>query len=103
MQSRFKSLLGLCLKARKLAVGHDAVKTSVKQRKSELIILTSDASERLFDEMSTLTGGKNILRLNLTMEDISAAIGKRSGVLSINDEGFARVISDETTKEGFII
>jgi ribosomal protein L7Ae-like RNA K-turn-binding protein len=79
------------------------VKTSVKQRKSELIILTSDASERLFDEMSTLTDGKNILRLNLTMEDISAAIGKRSGVLSINDEGFARVISDETTKEGFII
>lgn len=100
--SRVKSFLGLCRKAGKLQSGHDAVKVSIKQGKARLIILSCDASERLQREMERLAGDINIIRIKLTMDDIASATGKRAGVISINDEGFALKLSDETTKEGLL-
>ena len=49
------NFLGICRKAGKLACGHDAVKETIVKSKSQLIIMSSDASERLEREMRFLT------------------------------------------------
>ena len=85
--------LGICRKANKLLCGHDVVKESIIKSTAELVILSSDASERLEREMkhACTYNGKNIpaVRVDCTMEDFAAGIGKKSAVFSVTDTGFA--------------
>jgi ribosomal protein L7Ae-like RNA K-turn-binding protein len=85
--------LGICRKANKLLCGHDVCKESIIKSTSELIMLSSDASERLEKEMrhACTYNGKNIpvIRTMCTMEDFAAGIGKKSAVFSVTDAGFA--------------
>ena len=88
--------LGICRKAGKLLCGHDVVKESIISSDAQLVILSSDASERLGREMEHACSynGKNIpvLRTVCTMDDFYRAIGKKSAVLSVTDSGFATTI-----------
>ena len=43
------SLLGLCRKAGKLSLGHDACKASLNAGAASLCVICTDASERLKD------------------------------------------------------
>lgn len=94
------NLLGLCRKAGKLSVGHDSCKASVNSGKSKLIILSSDASERLFTEFEHMAALKHIpiFRIENTMEQINFAIGCKAGVIAINDKGFASTLLNKITQ-----
>ncbi|MBR4287023.1 MAG: ribosomal L7Ae/L30e/S12e/Gadd45 family protein [Clostridia bacterium] len=85
--------LGICRKAGKLLCGHDVVKESIISSQAQLIMLSSDAAERLEREMrhACTYNGKNIpvLRTAFTMDDFGAAIGKKAAVFSVTDTGFA--------------
>ncbi len=85
--------LGICRKAGKLLCGHDVVKESIISSDAQLVILSSDASERLEREMrhACTYNGKNIpvLRTDFKMEDFYANVGRKSAVFSITDTGFA--------------
>ena len=85
--------LGICRKANKLLCGHDVVKESIIKSKAELVMLSSDASERLEREMrhACTYNGKNIpvIRTTCTMGDFATGIGKKSAVFSVLDAGFA--------------
>lgn len=93
MNNKALSLLGLCKKAGKLSMGHDASIASIVTNKAKLCMLCEDISERQKDEMTHAAGyeGRNLplLHLTFTMDDIQAATGWRAGILTINDEGFA--------------
>ncbi len=93
MNNNLNGLLGLCRKAGKLAIGHDAVITSIKQRKSFLALTCCDASNRLKKEIADECGfnGRNIKYVDapFTMSELGFAIGKKAGVISIDEEGFA--------------
>ena len=92
-RDKFTHALGLCARAGRLAAGHDAVKDSVRKRRAKLIVFTSEASERLKGELSGLAGEAVIvLSVDLTNEDIKAAAGKRAAVLSVNDNGLAKLV-----------
>ncbi len=88
--------LGICRKAGKLLCGHDVVKESVTTGKAELVFLSSDASERLVNEMIKLCSsqGRNIpvLRTVCTMDDFYKALGRKSAVFSVTDTGFSTTI-----------
>ena len=88
--------LGICRKAGKLLCGHDVVKESIISSKAQLVLLSSDASERLEREMNHACtyNGKNIpvFRTACSMEDFYSAIGKKSAVFSVTDTGFATTI-----------
>lgn len=88
---RITGLLGICRRAGRLLIGHDAVKESIVKEKAVLVIIASDASERLCREMGRLTDGKNIkvLSVPLSSDDFYSGIGKKASVFSITDEGFA--------------
>ncbi len=93
MNNNLNGLLGLCRKAGKIAIGHDAVITSIKQGKSFLVLTCCDASVRLKKEMADecTFKGRNIKYINapFTMSELGLAISKKAGVISIDEEGFA--------------
>lgn len=93
INNNLNGFLGLCRKANKMAIGHDAAVTSIKQRKSYLALTCCDASERLKKEIADECSfnGRNIKYVDapFTMSELALAIGKKAGVISIDEEGFA--------------
>lgn len=94
ISDNLKGFLGLCRKAGKMSLGHDAVITSIKKRKAKLVITCCDASERLKNEMRDECSfdGRNIKYIDTSfpMKELSLCISSRAGVISIDDEGFAK-------------
>lgn len=101
MTDKFYNSLGLCRRAKKLTIGHDEVKASVRSGKAEIVILTSDASERLENEMHNLTSCIQIIRTDASMEDMQMRIGKRSAVFAVTDSGLKDLVLS-TIKEDSI-
>ncbi|HOU10418.1 MAG TPA: ribosomal L7Ae/L30e/S12e/Gadd45 family protein [Clostridiales bacterium] len=94
MNDGLLSLLGLCRKAGKLALGHDACKSMAVGRKAKLILICQDVSQRQKEEMaSTAAREGNIpLLLDRSMQQVSAALGKSAGIIAVSDAGFAAQI-----------
>ena len=100
MSDAFLNLLGLARRASKLSTGHDAALAAFLRRRARLILLTSDASERLVREF--VRAGEEriaILKLRYTMDEIYHAAGVRAAVLTIDDEGFARKLQELNNRE----
>lgn len=94
MGNNIMGFLGLCRKAGFLLYGHDTVKESIVKNKAFLVILSSDSSQRLKDEITSLAcaDGRNVKVINssFTMNDFAVCTGKKSGVFSVTDNGFAK-------------
>ncbi|MBE6783659.1 MAG: hypothetical protein E7536_06570 [Ruminococcaceae bacterium] len=90
--SRFFNLLGLARRAGKISWGHDTALFAIKSGKAKLCILASDVSERLKNEFSRecTYNGRNIqiIELEKTMEDMNLVIGVKTGVMTVDDDGF---------------
>lgn len=86
------SLMGLCRRAGKLSVGHDAVFDAVRKGRARAVILTSDASPRHGKELEAASFAGRIVKAGFTMDQAGLAVGKRSCVFSVDDEGFATAI-----------
>ncbi len=92
MTDKFFNALGISRRAKKLCIGHDEVKTSVKSGKAVLVLLTSDASGRLEREIKNLDKDIPVMRTDAAMQEMGYHIGKKSGIFSVTDEGLARLI-----------
>ena len=96
MDNKIFNLLGLARRAGKIAWGHDTALFAIKSKKAHLCIVASDVSDRLKREFSRecTYDGRNIkiIELDKTMEDMRFVIGVKTGVFTINDEGFAKKI-----------
>ena len=86
------SLMGLCRRAGKLGVGHDAVFDAVRKGRARTVILTCDASARHERELEAASFPGRIVRAGFTMEQAGLATGKRSCIFSVEDAGFATAI-----------
>ncbi len=86
------NLLGLARRAGKLSLGFDSAEESVIKKKSRLIITAVDISERTLSAFykKAESNNINIIASNIPMADLGAAVGKLVGVVSVNDEGFAK-------------
>ncbi|HHU84452.1 MAG TPA: 50S ribosomal protein L7 [Clostridiales bacterium] len=93
------NMLGLCRRAGKLSPGHDAVKMSIRSGRAKLILITSDASDRLKKEISNLAGDIKIIFLQENIEELSLFIGRKAAVLSVDDENFAKGIISRLNQE----
>lgn len=84
--------IGICRKAGKLLIGHDAVKESVVKNKAVLVFFASDASKRLESEVQNLVSGKsiNLISTPFSSDDFYTGLGKKASVFSVTDEGFAK-------------
>jgi len=91
-------MIGLCRKAKRLSAGHDACMSAIIKESAKLCLLLSDASERLkreFEKAATYNGRQlEVIRLAMSMDELKRILGFRAGVLTINDEGFAKKIRE---------
>ena len=96
MNQNFCNNLGLCRKAGFISWGHDAAFEAIKHNKAKLILLTSDASQRLKNEFekTSIYDGRNIeiIILPINMDELQNIIGVRAGVITVNDEGFTKLL-----------
>lgn len=86
------SLMGIAMKAGKIKFGYDTVTDSVLKKQAKLIILAFDLSPRSVRKIETAAknNGVKILDINIGMNEIYSAIGKKTGIVCINDKGFAK-------------
>lgn len=86
--------LSVCRRAGMLTCGTDEVKSSCRRKEARLVLMTSDFSERSKRDISDLCErlGINAVTISQSMDDIGYAVGKRFGVMSVSDKGFAEAI-----------
>lgn len=88
-----KGLLGLCRRSGKMSLGHDAVVTAIKKRKTYLVFTCSDASERLKKEIKDECSfdGRNIKYIDAPFgtDELAFCISSKAKVISIDDQNFA--------------
>ena len=95
MNSKILTLLGFCSKAGKMSYGMDASVESIKKGKASLIIAASDVSPKSLKE-TTFNAEKEKVKVTVLgdtdMQTLSHAIGRKCGILSVNDKGFAEAV-----------
>ncbi len=92
MKNKLLTLLGFATKAGKLSFGFEAALGAIKQKKAKLIIIAEDISEKSRKEILFFAEKGNIKSICLKGIDIKAlsdAIGRKCGILSVNDKNFA--------------
>ncbi len=100
MQKQELSMLSLARKAGKLVLGFDKVADGVKDGSVKGLFYSADLSEKSKKELCFI-GEKNQIQpieLQVTMEEIFHVCGKRSGVIALTDEGFAKKIASVSVK-----
>ncbi len=95
MNSKILTLLGFASKAGKLQYGMAKASESVKVSKSKLLICACDVSDKSKKEVEFISHNKNleyIILEEVTIEELSAAVGRKCGIISVCDNGFAEAI-----------
>ena len=101
MTNKILTLLGFASKAGKLSYGMDASVESIKKSKSKLIITACDISVKSLKEINFHAQKNNVRVVTLedcNIETLSHAVGKKCGMLSVNDIGFRDGIVGEINK-----
>lgn len=90
-KERLLSFLGIARRAQKLSMGADAAQEAMQKGKTKLLLLASDLSEH--SERSARAAAQAastpVLPAGVTMDEIAFSVGKRTGILAVNDSGFA--------------
>ena len=92
MNKNLLSLLGIARRAGRLTLGFDPSVSSINGGEVFLLILAGDLSERTMRNITALSKEKRVRTIvleDISMDQIGAAIGKRTGIVAVNDEGFA--------------
>ncbi len=106
MNDRILSLLGLCRRAGKLVTGADPTIDSINKGKSKIVIFADDFSKNSIKPVLSAAHSSNIkaLCINRSKDEISLALGKLCGVVSVEDKGFAekllQLIENENEQGG---
>ena len=87
MNDKFLSMLGLCRKAGKLIIGHDACLSSIMTDRAKICMVCSDASERLKNEFQKAAcyDGRElpVAYIGYSMDDVRGIIGFRSAFVKL--------------------
>lgn len=91
MDDRLLSFLGLCRRARKMTIGAQCAIESAENKKSQLIIYARDFSRKSLKPVleAAEKNGVAVLMIDRGKDELSLALGKLCGVLSVEDKGFA--------------
>lgn len=93
-QNKLLSLLGIARKAGRLSLGNDPALEAMRCGQAQLILVAKDLSKRTLKGICYAAEEEmiDVLTMMETMDDISVAVGKRSGIIAVNDAGFAKKI-----------
>ena len=103
MNSKQLGLVSICRKAGKVAIGFDPAAEALAAGKAALVLVTPDLAPKTRSgrESRSNKGGKatEMIELPLTMDDLSAVLGKRAGILAVLDNGLADALRRQTNRE----
>ena len=96
MNNSFFNLLSLSMRAGKLRYGLETVRSAIIKNQVFLLLTTKDLSYKTIKEVSYLADRFSLphLKLDADMDQIDFAIGKRSGVLAVTEEGFSKKLAE---------
>lgn len=97
MDNKILSLLGFASKAGKLGFGMSKTNECLKKGITQLIVCANDLSEKSKKEILYFAHNKNVtvsILKDVCIEKLSMSVGKKCGVVSVNDKGFAEAISN---------
>ena len=102
MMNRALSNMGLARRAGKLNWGYDTAVEAMKNGDVCLALTAADLSEKTKKNarFEAERAGVPYMETGFTMEEISAAIGKKTGVIAICDGGFAKKLQQELGAAG---
>lgn len=92
LRNKLLALLGFAAKSGNLSYGMAKARESLAKRKAKLAVSAADVSEKSRKEIGFFCEKHRVKLLVLEGVDISAvsdAVGRRCGILTINDSGFA--------------
>ena len=100
MDNRLLSFLGIARKAGKLSMGLDSSREAMEKGKAGLLIFSRDISENSASKALNTANARQIpvLILNSTMDEIEWSLGKKTGIITVNDKGFAKRITELATE-----
>lgn len=89
--------LSICRRAGKLIGGMDEVKAACRRKESKLVLVASDCSEKSYREIKYICERENVplMKIPDTMDGIGESVGKRWGIVSVNDAGFAKAVTEK--------
>jgi ribosomal protein L7Ae-like RNA K-turn-binding protein len=92
MNDKILNLMGIARRAGRLSLGNDAAVEALRKGNAKLVILASDLSPRTAGGIRFAAREEEIVTVKIkeTMDEISMALGKRTGVVAVNDAGFAK-------------
>lgn len=95
--SRFLGTLGICRKAGKCSLGYTKTEESVKANKVFAIFIASDISPKTEKELRYITRDKEIpvIKTHYSIFEISNSVGMKTGIIAIEDNGFAVALKDK--------
>ncbi len=96
MNNKLLSLLGIARRAGRVSLGFDSAVDSMHNGKCRLLLLASDLSERTKRLAARAAEDSDVrtVFLDIPMEELGASVGKYTGIIAVNDRGFAdRIIS----------
>ncbi len=85
------TLLGFASKARKLSFGMDGSVYSIRNGAAFAAVYAADVSDKSKKEVRFFCSKNNtpVVQLGVDIETLSRAVGKKAGILAVNDKGFA--------------
>ncbi len=92
MNDKFLTLLGFASKSGNLSFGADSVKEALKRNKAKLVIIAKDISDKSRKEAKFFAKETPVIEADYDTDAISHAIGKKAGIISVNEIGFANAI-----------
>lgn len=93
--ARLASMIGLCRRANRLGCGVDMIKDALKTGRAELVLLSSDPSERTRKQLKDkcATAHVELIPVPLTKAELGAACGMAElSACAILDPSFAKAI-----------
>ncbi|NLJ32150.1 MAG: 50S ribosomal protein L7ae [Clostridiales bacterium] len=92
MNDKMLHLMGIARRAGRLSLGSDAAVESMRKGRARLVVIAGDLSPRTAGgvELAAREEGVAAVRTKATMDEIGMALGKRAGVIAVNDAGFAK-------------
>lgn len=105
MKNKVLALLGFAAKANKLSYGMNMTVSAIKSKKSKLTLCSFEISDKSRKEINFFSNkyGVQMLPLNdCGIEELSTALGKRCGIVSVNDTQFATALVREIAEGGNI-
>lgn len=92
MKDKLLTLLGFASKSGNLSFGFGAAIASLKSSKARLIIVSNDISDKSLKEVRFYAQKHNVRVIVLKSIDtftVTNAVGRKCGILSVNDSSFA--------------